>query len=71
MNTVERALPVAGQAHAFRVEAGSPRDLTRKLGALIQAGAVVRSVAPEGGSLRDRYHRGGSAGGSRGEGGRA
>ncbi|HEU0302688.1 MAG TPA: ABC transporter ATP-binding protein [Longimicrobium sp.] len=63
------ALPVTGQAHAFRVEAGSPRDLTRRLGALIQAGAVVRSVVPERGSLRDRYHRGGS--GARGaEGGR-
>ncbi|HEX2078038.1 MAG TPA: ABC transporter ATP-binding protein [Longimicrobium sp.] len=74
------ALPVAGQAHAFRVEAGSPADLTRRLGALIQAGAVVRSVAPEGGSLRDRYHRGALAGASpsgdaaakgKGKGGRA
>jgi ABC-2 type transport system ATP-binding protein len=50
------ALPVAGAAHAFRVEAGGARDLTRRLAALIQAGAVVRSVAPEAGSLRDRYH---------------
>ena len=52
------ALPVPGAAHTFRVEAGGPRDLTRRLGALIQAGAVVRSVAPESGSLRERYHQG-------------
>jgi ABC-2 type transport system ATP-binding protein len=49
------ALPVAGAAHAFRVEAGGARDLTRRLGALIGAGAIVRSVAPEGGTLRERY----------------
>jgi ABC-2 type transport system ATP-binding protein len=49
------ALPVSGAAHAFRVEAGGARDLTRRLGALIQAGAIVRSVVPETGSLRDRY----------------
>ncbi|HEU0077774.1 MAG TPA: ABC transporter ATP-binding protein [Longimicrobiaceae bacterium] len=61
------ALPVAGRAHAFRVEAGNPGDLTRRLGTLIQAGAVVRSVVPEGGSLRDRYHRAG--GSARGKGG--
>lgn len=52
------ALPLRGDAHAFRVEAGGPRDLTRRLGALITAGVIVRSVAPEAGSLRDRYHHG-------------
>lgn len=52
------ALPVPGAAHAFRVEAGNARDLTRRLGALIQAGAIVRSVAPEAGSLRERYREG-------------
>lgn len=55
------ALPVAGAAHAFRVQAGSPRDLTRRLGALIGAGGIVRAVAPEAGSLRDRYHRAGAS----------
>lgn len=52
------ALPVPGAAHAFRVEAGGSRDLTRRLGTLIQAGAVIRSVAPQAGSLRERYHHG-------------
>jgi ABC-2 type transport system ATP-binding protein len=52
------ALPVAGAAHAFRVEAGGARDLTRRLGTLIQAGAIVRSVTPESGSLRERYRHG-------------
>jgi ABC-2 type transport system ATP-binding protein len=52
------ALPVPGGAHTFRVEAGSARDMTRRLGMLIQAGTVVRSVAPEAGSLRERYHHG-------------
>ena len=51
------ALPIPGRAHAFRVEAGSARDLTRRLDALIRAGALVRSFAPETGSLRERYHR--------------
>jgi ABC-2 type transport system ATP-binding protein len=51
------ALPLRGDGHTFRVEAGGARDLTRRLGALIQAGAVVRSVAPDAGGLRDRYHR--------------
>jgi ABC-2 type transport system ATP-binding protein len=52
------ALPVAGAAHTFRVEAGGARDLTRRLGTLIQAGAIVHSVAPESGTLRERYHQG-------------
>lgn len=52
------ALPVAGANHAFRVEAGNARDLTRRLGTLIQSGAIVRAVAPEAGSLRDRYRQG-------------
>lgn len=52
------ALPVAGAAHAFRVEAGGARDLTRRLEALIGAGAIIRSVTPETGSLRDRYRSG-------------
>lgn len=52
------ALPVPGAAHAFRVEVANARDLTRRLGALIQAGVVVRSVSPEAGSLRERYHHG-------------
>jgi ABC-2 type transport system ATP-binding protein len=51
------ALPLRGDGHTFRVEAGGARDLTRRLGALIQAGALVRSVAPDAGGLRDRYHR--------------
>ncbi|MBW3571812.1 MAG: ABC transporter ATP-binding protein [Gemmatimonadetes bacterium] len=52
------ALPVPGAGHAFRVQAANPRDLTRRLGTLVQAGAVLRSVAPEAGSLRERYHQG-------------
>jgi ABC-2 type transport system ATP-binding protein len=52
------ALPMRGDAHAFRVEAGGARDLTRRLQTLIAAGGIVRSVAPEAGSLRDRYHHG-------------
>lgn len=52
------ALPVPGVAHAFRVEAGNARDLTRRLETLIQAGGIVRSVTPERGSLRERYHHG-------------
>jgi ABC-2 type transport system ATP-binding protein len=52
------ALPVAGAAHAFRVEAGGARDLTHRLERLIGAGAILRSVTPEAGSLRDRYRTG-------------
>jgi ABC-2 type transport system ATP-binding protein len=52
------ALPVTGAAHAFRVEAGGARDLTHRLERLIGAGAIVRSVTPEAGSLRDRYRTG-------------
>jgi ABC-2 type transport system ATP-binding protein len=52
------ALPVPGEAHAFRVEAGSPRDLTHRLQGLLERGVVVRSVVPEAGTLRDRYRRG-------------
>ena len=52
------ALPLRGDAHAFRVEAGGARDLTRRLGMLVQAGGIVRSVAPEAGGLRHRYHHG-------------
>jgi ABC-2 type transport system ATP-binding protein len=52
------ALPLRGDAHTFRVEAGGARDLTRRLQTLIVAGGIVRSVAPEAGSLRDRYHQG-------------
>jgi ABC-2 type transport system ATP-binding protein len=52
------ALPLRGDAHTFRVEAGGARDLTRRLQTLIAAGGIVRSVAPEAGSLRDRYHQG-------------
>jgi ABC-2 type transport system ATP-binding protein len=52
------ALPVAGAAHTFRVEAGGARDLTRRLEALIGAGAIVRSVTPEAGTLRERYRSG-------------
>ena len=49
---------MAGAAHAFRVEAGGARDLTRRLGTLIEAGAIVRSVTPEAGTLRERYQQG-------------
>jgi ABC-2 type transport system ATP-binding protein len=52
------ALPVPGEAHAFRVEAGSPRDLTHRLQALAERGGVVRAVIPERGTLRERYRHG-------------
>lgn len=52
------ALPVPGEAHAFRVEAGSPRDLTHRLQALIERGVVVRAVVPERVPLRERYRHG-------------
>lgn len=52
------ALPVTGAAHAFRVDAGGARDLTRRLGTLIGAGTLVRSVTPEAGTLRQRYQHG-------------
>lgn len=52
------ALPVAGDAHAFRVAAGSPRDLTRRLQQLIDGGGVVRAVIPDAPTLRERYRLG-------------
>jgi ABC-2 type transport system ATP-binding protein len=52
------ALPVPGEAHAFRVEAASPRELTHRLQGLIERGAVVRALVPEGPTLRERYRRG-------------
>lgn len=52
------ALPVPGEAHAFRVEAGSPRDLTHRLQALLERGVVVRAVVPDAPTLRERYRRG-------------
>jgi ABC-2 type transport system ATP-binding protein len=52
------ALPVPGQAHAFRVEAATPRDVTHRLQALIERGAVVRALVPEAPPLRERYRRG-------------
>ncbi len=52
------ALPVPGEAHAFRVEAASPRELTRRLQALLERGTVVRAVVPEAPTLRERYRRG-------------
>jgi ABC-2 type transport system ATP-binding protein len=55
------ALPVPGEAHAFRVEAASPRELTRRLQTLAEAGGVIRAVVPETPALRDRYRRGISA----------
>ena len=55
------ALPVPGEAHAFRVEAGSPRDLTHRLQALVERGAVVRAVVPERATLRERYRHGARA----------
>jgi ABC-2 type transport system ATP-binding protein len=52
------ALPVPGEAHAFRVEAGSPRDLTHRLQALAERGGIIRAVVPEAPTLRERYRRG-------------
>jgi ABC-2 type transport system ATP-binding protein len=52
------ALPVPGVAHAFRVEAGSPRDLTHRLQGLMERGGVIRAVVPEAPTLRERYRRG-------------
>ena len=52
------ALPVPGEAHAFRVEAGSPRDLTHRLQALAERGGVIRAVIPERATLRERYRHG-------------
>jgi ABC-2 type transport system ATP-binding protein len=52
------ALPIPGEAHAFRVEAASPRDLTHRLQALMERGGVVRAVIPEAPGLRERYRRG-------------
>jgi len=52
------ALAVPGEAHAFRVEAASPRELTRRLQGLMERGAVIRAVIPEAASLRERYRRG-------------
>lgn len=52
------ALPVPGEAHAFRVEAGSSRDLTHRLQTLLERGVVVRSLVPEAATLRERYRRG-------------
>ncbi|HYW13060.1 MAG TPA: ABC transporter ATP-binding protein [Longimicrobium sp.] len=52
------ALPVPGEAHAFRVEAASARDLTHRLQALAERGGVIRAVVPERGTLRERYRHG-------------
>jgi ABC-2 type transport system ATP-binding protein len=52
------ALPIPGEAHAFRVEAGSPRELTHRLQALAERGVIIRAVVPEGPTLRERYRRG-------------
>ena len=52
------ALPVPGEAHAFRVEAASPRDLTHRLQALAERGGIVRAVIPERATLRERYRHG-------------
>jgi ABC-2 type transport system ATP-binding protein len=52
------ALPVPGEAHAFRVEAATPRDVTHRLQALIERGGVVRALVPEAPPLRERYRRG-------------
>jgi ABC-2 type transport system ATP-binding protein len=52
------ALPVPGEAHAFRVEAATPRDLTHRLQGLMERGVVVRAVVPEAATLRERYRRG-------------
>jgi hypothetical protein len=40
------------------VEAGSPRDLTHRLQGLVERGVVIRSVAPEAATLRERYRHG-------------
>jgi ABC-2 type transport system ATP-binding protein len=52
------ALPVPGEAHAFRVEAASPRELTHRLQGLMERGGIVRAVTPEAPTLRERYRRG-------------
>jgi ABC-2 type transport system ATP-binding protein len=52
------ALPVPGEANAFRVEAASPHELTRRLQGLIERGTVVRAVVPQAPTLRERYRRG-------------
>ena len=52
------ALAVPGEAHAFRVEAATARDLTQRIRALIERGAVVRALVPEAPTLRERYRRG-------------
>jgi ABC-2 type transport system ATP-binding protein len=62
------ALPVSGEAHAFRVEAGSARDLSMRLRQLLDRGGVVHSVTPERLSLRERFR---GQGGARKKGGRA
>jgi ABC-type multidrug transport system ATPase subunit len=62
------ALPIPGQAHAFRVEAGSARDLSTRLRQLLDRGGLVNSVAPERLSLRERFR--GQHGGRK-KGGRA
>lgn len=62
------ALPVPGQAHAFRVEAGSARDLSARVRQLLDRGGVVRALSPERMSLRERFR---AAGPARGKGGRA
>ncbi|HEX8391902.1 MAG TPA: ABC transporter ATP-binding protein [Longimicrobium sp.] len=49
------ALPLTGEAHAFRVEAGSARDVSRRVQTLLERGGVVRALTPGGGSLRERY----------------
>lgn len=54
------ALPLSGQAHAFRVEAGSARDLGRRMQTLLERGGVVRALTPGRGSLRERYRSAGT-----------
>ena len=55
------ALPVPGEAHAFRVEAASARDLTHRVKELIDHGGVLRAVVPEAPTLRERYRLGAAA----------
>jgi ABC-2 type transport system ATP-binding protein len=52
------ALAVPGEGHAFRVEAATPRDLTQRVQALVERGAVLRALVPEAPTLRERYRRG-------------
>lgn len=63
------ALPVPGEAHAFRVEAATPRDLTHRLQSLLERGVVIRAVVPEAATLRERYRHGISAGSATADGG--